>query len=65
LFGSVILVMFFIFFLKYTWTKKYMEIHIILFKNRKHVFKHMYQMAPRGVGMGFVGIKDPRVYIGP
>ena len=42
-----------------------MEICIILFKNRKHVFKHMYQTAPVGVGMGFVGIKGPRVYIGP
>ena len=27
--------------------KKYMKIHVILFKNWKHVFKYMYQMGQR------------------
>ena len=28
------------------WVKKCMKILVMLFKNRKHVFKLLYQMAP-------------------
>ena len=33
-------------FWKYVWVKKCLEIHVILFKNWKYVFKHMYQTDP-------------------
>ena len=31
------------FFWKFVWVKKCVEIHVILFKNWKHAFKHKYQ----------------------
>ena len=37
--------MLFVFF-ENTCIKKYMKICVMLFKNWKHVFKHMYQMTP-------------------
>ena len=41
LFGNVILVMLTVFFWKYMWVKKCVKMRVMLFKNWKHVFKHV------------------------
>ena len=46
-FGNVVLVTLFVFFENTSGWKKCVEIRVMLFKNWKHVFKHMYQMASR------------------
>ena len=35
------------FFWKYMWVKKCVKIHVMLFKNWKHIFKFMYQTGPK------------------
>ena len=39
------------FFWKYLWVKKCVEIHVMLFKNWKYVFIHMYQTGFKHVGV--------------
>ena len=40
-----------------------MEIRVMLFKNWKHVFKHMYQTGLKNLKIVFNGFKRLRVFI--
>ena len=42
-FGNIVLVTLLFIFWKYVWVKKCIQIHVMIFKNWKYVFKHMYQ----------------------
>ena len=43
---------------KYVWIKKCVEMSVMLFKNWKHVFKHVYQTTPKYHGLQLEGEKN-------